>query len=97
MQPTSWIVGAFTHKAADMVGGCTLHRLFGIDVRTKKFVYKLLKSYHNSGVKYMFIDEISMTPSWMWNSIAHIKGQYGFILIGCGDWKQLAPAGKEDT
>ena len=38
-----------------------------------------------------------MIPSWMWNIIAHIKGQYGFILIGCGDWKQLAPVEEEDT
>jgi len=95
--PNTLIVGAFTHKASDIVGGCTLHRLFGVDVKTNKFDYKLVKSYHNTGVMYIFIDEISMIPSWMWNIIAHIKRQYGFILIGCGDWKQLAPVEEEHT
>ena len=58
---------------------------------------KLIKYYHQHGVKYIFIDEISMIPSRMWNIIAHIKEQYGFIIIGCGDWKQLAPVEEEDT
>ena len=38
-----------------------------------------------------FVDEVSMIPSWLWNVIAHVKNQYGFIFIGCGDWKQLKP------
>jgi len=96
LQINELIVGAFTHKASGIVGGCTLHRLFGIDTKTKKFDYKLIKSYHKAGVKYIFIDEISMIPSWLWNIIAHIKEQYEFIIIGCGDWKQLPPVDEED-
>ena len=42
-----------------------------------------------------FVDEISMIPSWIWNILAHIKKEYGFIFIGCGDWKQLAPVEEE--
>jgi len=95
LQINDLIVGAFTHKASGIVGGCTLHRLFGIDTKTNKFDYKLIKSYHKQGVKYIFIDEISMIPSWLWNIIAHIKVQYGFVIIGCGDWRQLPPVDEE--
>ena len=96
LQANNLIVGAFTHKASGIIDGFTLHRLFGIDTKTKKFDYKLIKSYVTQGVNYIFIDEISMIPSWMWNIIAHIKEQYGFIIIGCGDWKQLPPVDEED-
>ena len=75
LQISDLIVGAFIHKASGIVGGCTLHRLFGIDTKTKKFDYTLLNSYHKQGTKYIFIDEISMIPSWMWYIIAHIKEQ----------------------
>ena len=91
-----YITGTFTHKAASIVGGTTLHRLLGIDVKTHKIDYKLIKSYVTTGVKYIFIDEISMIPSWLWNVLAHVKQQYGFTFIGCGDWKQLAPVDEED-
>ena len=92
----TYITGSFTHKAASIVGGTTLHRLLGIDVKTHKIDYKLIKSYVTGGVKYIFIDEISMIPSWLWNVLSHVKQQYGFIFIGCGDWKQLAPVDEED-
>ena len=37
-----FLVGAFTHKASNIVNGTTLHRLLGIDVKTRKFNYKLI-------------------------------------------------------
>ncbi len=36
-----------------------------------------------------------MIPSWIWNILAHMKHEHGFIIIGAGDWGQL-PAVKED-
>ena len=36
-----------------------------------------------------------MIPSFIWNMISHIKKQYGFIIIGFGDWKQLKPVNEE--
>ena len=95
MPESSFLVGAFTHKASNIVNGTTLHHLLGIDVKTRKFHYKLIKSYVNAGITHIFIHEVSMVPSWIWNILAHIKREYGFIFIGCGDWKQLAPVEEE--
>lgn len=91
-----FITGAFTHKAAKIVKGKTLHKLLGIDTKTNNIDYKLINSYVKSGVKYFLIDEISMIPSWMWNILSHIKQQHGFIFIGVGDWGQLPPVDEED-
>ena len=91
----SYITGAFTHIASENVEGDTLHSICGIDVKTKKIDYKLIKSYKQQGVTHLIIDEISMIPSWIWNILAHIKREHGFIIIGAGDWGQL-PAVKED-
>ena len=88
-------IAAFTHKAAEIVGGSTLHKLLGIDMKTNKYDFKLIKSYADAGIKYLLIDEISMIPSFIWNMISHIKKQYGFIIIGFGDWKQLKPVNEE--
>jgi len=89
------LIGAFTHKASKIVNGNTLHQLLGIDMKTNKYDYKLIKHYVKSGIKYFFIDEISMVPSWMWNILAHIKNEHSLIFIGCGDWKQLKPVEEE--
>jgi len=91
----SYIICAFTHKASEIVDGNTCHRVLGIDVKTRQCDFKLIKSYVNKGVKYIFIDEISMVPSWIWNIFAHIKQQYGFIILGFGDWAQLRPVDEE--
>ena len=95
LPPNSFITGAFTHIASENVDGDTLHSICGIDVKTKKIDYKLVKSYIKQGIKHLIIDEISMIPSWIWNILAHMKYEYGFIIIGAGDWGQL-PAVKEE-
>ena len=43
----SFITGAVTHIASENVDGDTLHRVCGIDVKTKQMDYKLIKSYFN--------------------------------------------------
>ena len=45
--------------------------------------------------KCIFIDEVSVVSEQMWNVIAHIKQQVGFVFVGSGDFKQLKPAGEE--
>ena len=70
--------------------------MLGIDAKTHRIDYKLIKSYVKSGVTHILIVEISMIPSWMWNILSHIKQQQGFIFIGVGDWMQLPPVGEED-
>ena len=57
--------------------------------------YRLIKGYINSGITHFFVDEISFIPSWLWNMLAHVTQQHGFIFIGAGDWGQLLPV-KDD-
>ena len=73
----------------------TLHSICGIDVKTKQIDYKLIRSYIKQGVTHLIIDEISMIPSWIWNILAHMKHEYGFIVIGAGDWGQLPAVGED--
>ena len=49
----------------------------------------------SNGTKYVFIDEVSTVSEQMWNVIAHIKQQFGFVFVGFGDFKQLKPVGEE--
>ena len=75
-------MAAFPHKAAEVPGGSTLHKLSGIDIKTNKYGFKLIRSYADAGIKYRLMDEINMITSFIWNMISHIKKQYGFIEIG---------------
>ena len=84
-----------THKACKIVNGVTLHRLFNVNPLDYSFEYNKVLSLKDDGIKYIFIDEISMIPEQMWNVIAHIKQQFGFIFCGFGDFKQLNPVNEE--
>ena len=65
-------------------------------MKTRKSDFELIRSYMSRGITHFLIDEISMIPLWIWNMLSHLKEQREFILIGCGDWKQLAPPEEED-
>ena len=56
-----------------------------------------IKSYKfkNEGFQYASIDEVNTIQEQMWNAIAHIKQQFGFIFCGFGDFKQLKPTNEE--
>ena len=86
---------ACPHKACKIVNGITLHRLFNVNPIDYSYEYKEILSLNNDGIKYIFIDEISMIPEQMWNVIAHVKRQFGFIVCGFGDFKQLKPVNEE--
>ena len=92
----TYLTMAYTHKASIIVNGNTFPKVFGIDVKTRKPDFKLIKSYASKGITHFLIDEISMIPLWIWNMLSHLKEQRKFIFIGCGDWKQLAPPEEED-
>ena len=49
----------------------------------------------HEGLQSVFIDEVSMISQQMWNVIAHIKQQFGFIFCEFGDFKQLKPINEE--
>ena len=93
-QPTHLIM-AYTHKASIIVNGNTFHKVLGIDVKTRKPDFKLIKSSVKRGITHFLIDELSMIPLWVWNLLSHLQEQHKFIFIGCGDWKQLSPPEEE--
>ena len=84
-----------THKACKIVNGETPHRLFNVNPFDYSFEYGRVLSLKQSGIKYIFIDEISMISKQMWNIIAHVKKLFGFIFCGFGDFKQLKPVEEE--
>ena len=84
-----------THKACKIVNGITLHRLFNANPIDYSYEYNKILSLKNDGIKYIFIDDISMIPEQMWNVIAHVKRQFGFICYGLGGFKQLKPVNEE--
>ncbi len=92
----TYLTMAYTHKASIIVNGNTFHKVLGIDVKTRKPDFKLIKSYVSRGITHFLIDEVSMIPLWIWNMLSHLKKQCKLIFIGCGDWKQLAPPEEED-
>ena len=64
-------------------------------MKTKQIDYKLIKSYKKQGATHLLIDEISMIPSWIWNTLAHLRNEHNFIIIGAGDRGQLPPVNEE--
>ena len=64
---------------------------FGVNPIDYSYEYKKVKELKNNGIKYIFIDEVSMISEKMWNVIAHIKNRFGFVFVGFGDFKQLKP------
>ena len=91
----SFVTACPIHKAGKIVNGVTLHRLFNVSPIDYSYAYKKVTSLNNEGLQNVFIDEASMISEQMWNVIAHIKQQLGFIFCGFGDIKQLKPINEE--
>ena len=49
----------------------------------------------NAGIKYIFIDEVSMVSERIWCILCHLKKEFNFVFIGFGDFKQLKPVNEE--
>ncbi len=90
-----FITACPTHKACKIVNGITLHMLFGVNPIDYSYEYKKVLELKKQGIQYFFIDEVSMISEQMWNVIAHIKKQFGFVFNGYGDFKQLKPVNEE--
>ncbi|KAF5334184.1 hypothetical protein D9611_014514 [Ephemerocybe angulata] len=98
-------VGAFTGIAASLIGGSTLHSLLAIGANFKNpatLVKRLSAEWR--GVKYLFIDEVSMVSAQFLASISSklqlARSEYpsdslrifgGINVIFLGDFFQLAP------
>ena len=93
--PDEYTTIAPTHKACKLVNGDTIHRMFGINPIDLSYEYKKAQNLKNSGIKYIFIDEISMISERIWCILCHLKKQFNFIFIGAGDFMQIKPRGEE--
>ena len=55
-----FITACPTHKACKVVNGITIHRLFGVNPVDYSYEYKKVVELKSNGIKYIFIDEVSM-------------------------------------
>jgi len=89
-----YAVCAPTHKAALLIGAVTVYNLFNIDTHTHTYLKSAVEKLKNSGVEYIFIDEISMINSKIWGVLSDIKKKYNFKFVLLGDFSQLPPIEK---
>ena len=66
-----YAVCAPTHKAALLIGAVTVYNLFNIDTHTHTYLKSTVEKLKNSGIEYIFIDEISMINSKIWGERRH--------------------------
>ena len=97
LHPDEHITICPTHKTCNLVDGCTIHRMFGINPIDLSYAYKQTQDLKNAGIKYIFIDEVSMVSEIIWCILCHLKKQFNFIFIGFGDFMQLKPVNEEHT
>ena len=55
-----------THKACKLVDGNANHRMFGIDPIDLSYEYTKTHNLKDAGIKYIFIDEVSMVSENIW-------------------------------
>jgi hypothetical protein len=103
MHGIQYEVTAPTGAAAENIGGCTIHSLFGIDKRkhvddvTGYVSYLFHKSKRLKEIDVLIIDEVSMVYGQLWQELEerlrHIRGNslpYGGVqIIAAGDFNQL--------
>jgi energy-coupling factor transporter ATP-binding protein EcfA2 len=80
-----------THKSTLKIGAVTIYNLFNIDTKTHTYVKSSVDKLQNSGVEWIFIDEISMINSKCWAVLNDIKSKYNFKFVLMGDFGQLDP------
>lgn len=103
MHGIQYEVTAPTGAAAENIGGCTIHSLFGIDKRkhvddvTGYVSYLFHKSKRLKEIDVLIIDEVSMVYGQLWQELEerlrHVRGNslpYGGVqIIAAGDFNQL--------
>jgi hypothetical protein len=91
LQPETFRVCTPTLKSALIVGAVTVYNLFNINPHDHTYCKSTVEKLKASGVKHIFIDEVSMINSKVWACIREFKKLYGFIFILSGDFGQLPP------
>ena len=89
-----YAVCAPTHKASLIIGAVTVYNLFNIDPHTHTYIKSTVEKLKDSGVEWIFIDEISMVNSKIWAVLSNIKKKYNFKFVLLGDFGQLPPVEK---
>ena len=89
LHPDEHVTICPTHKACNLVDGCTIHRMFGINPIDLSYEYTKAQDLKNAGIKYIFIDEVSMVSERIWCILCHLKKEFNFVLIGLGDFMQF--------
>ena len=79
---SNFITACPTHKACKIVNGETIHKLSDINPINYQYGYKQVLAIKNYGIKYIFIDEISMISEKIWGVIAQIKTYLVSYLLG---------------
>jgi hypothetical protein len=91
LETNEYCVCTPTHKSSLIVGGSTVYNLFNISPQDHTYVKSTVNKLKESGIKYIFIDEVSMIPSKVWGVLNDIKRVYNFTFILIGDFNQLDP------
>ena len=95
LHPDEHITICPTHKACNLVDGCTIHRMFCINPIDLSYEYKQAQELKPAGIKHIFIDEVSMVSEILWCILCHSEKYFNFIFIGFGDFMQLKPVNEE--
>jgi hypothetical protein len=89
LQENEYISCTPTHKSALIIGGSTIYNAFSIDPRDHSYMKSTVKELKNKGLKWVFIDEVSMINSQLWAVLRDIKKCYNFRFVLTGDFGQL--------
>ena len=60
--------------------------MFGINLIDLSYEYKKAQEFKTAGIKYIFIDGVSMASERTWHILCHLKKEFNFIFIGFGDY-----------
>ncbi len=80
-----------THKSALIIKGKTIYDVFNINPHDHTYLKSKVEKLKANGLKWVFIDEISMINSKCWAVIRDIKRIYKFNFVLVGDFNQLEP------
>jgi hypothetical protein len=78
-----------THKSALIADATTIFNLFNINPVDYTYIKTTVDKLKSDGIKWIFIDEVSMITSKIWSVIRDIKNIYGFKFVLFGDFFQL--------
>jgi hypothetical protein len=91
LKENEFVCCAPTHKAALNINGKTIYDVFNINPHDHTYLKSKVEKMKNNGLKWVFIDEVSMINSKCWAVIRDIKRIYKFNFVLVGDFYQLDP------